>query len=132
MWGHPEDESALQDLAGSLLTNPHSGHAAWGSDASALEREAEARALTLAMCNAPAEEYECIFTSGATGWLPGRASFTRCISRRFGITLNGKLMSCCSMRENIHADVCTDYDTHAASTKGHATAGMHIMMRQLS
>lgn len=64
---HPEDASALQDLAGSLLTNPHSGHAAWGSDASALEREAEARALTLAMCNAPAEEYECIFTSGATG-----------------------------------------------------------------
>ena len=75
VWGHLEDVFALQDLAGSLLTNPHSGHAAWGSDASALEREAEARALTLAMCNAPAEEYECIFTSGATGWLPGKFSF---------------------------------------------------------
>ena len=85
---HRKDVLALQDLDGSLLTNPHSGHAAWGSDASALEREAEARALTLAMCNAPAEEYECIFTSGATGSLPSRACLTKCIGTRFGIILN--------------------------------------------
>jgi len=57
----------MQDLKESLYTNPHSGHSAWGSDVSATECEAEARALTLAMCNAPAEVYECIFTSGATG-----------------------------------------------------------------
>ena len=60
----------MQDLEGQLYTNPHSGHAAWGSDISAMDCEAEARAITLAMCNAPAEEYECIFTSGATGARP--------------------------------------------------------------
>ena len=57
----------MQDLEGKLYTNPHSGHVAWGDDIRAMECEAEARALTLAMCNAPAEDYECIFTSGATG-----------------------------------------------------------------
>lgn len=57
----------MQDLEGKLYTNPHSGHAAWGSDISAMDCEAEARALTLAMCHAKAEDYECIFTSGATG-----------------------------------------------------------------
>ena len=121
--------SALQDLSGSLLTNPHSGHAAWGSDASALEREAEARALTLAMCNAPAEEYECIFTSGATGRLSRKASFTRCISRRFGIILDREKMFCCGRLKSFHADLCTNNDIHIASTKGHAAAGMHVMMR---
>ena len=60
----------MQDLEGQLYTNPHSGHAAWGSDISAMDCEAEARALTLAMCNTPAEDYECIFTSGATGARP--------------------------------------------------------------
>ena len=60
-------EIDAQDLQGKLYTNPHSGHAAWGSDISAVDCEAEARALTLAMCHAPAEDYECVFTSGATG-----------------------------------------------------------------
>ena len=76
----------MQDLEGQLYTNPHSGHAAWGSDISAMDCEAEARALTLAMCNAPAEEYECIFTSGATGarhadYLPSPPSPACCCCR---------------------------------------------------
>jgi len=46
------------------MGNPHSLHSGptTGGDA-----EAKARQLTLDMCNASASEYDCIFTSGATG-----------------------------------------------------------------
>ncbi len=56
-----------QDLTRELFSNPHSGHAAWRGDASSTAVDAEARALTLEMCNASPEHYECIFVSGATG-----------------------------------------------------------------
>lgn len=56
-----------QDLNGELYSNPHSGHVAWRGDASSAAVDAEARALTLEMCNASPEDYECIFVSGATG-----------------------------------------------------------------
>ena len=66
--------SCLQDLATRLYTNPHSGHATWDGDPGTIEMEAQARALTLAMCRARSEDYECIFTSGATGALPTSCS----------------------------------------------------------
>ena len=84
----------MQDLRGNLYTNPHSGHAAWGSDISATECEAEARALTLAMCKASAEEYECIFTSGATGGLALASDCQHC-SLLLICSLNLQLLLCC-------------------------------------
>ncbi len=55
-----------QDLAGSVYGNPHTeaGGGGDGSSAAAIE---DARAATLAMCRASPADYECVFTSGATG-----------------------------------------------------------------
>ncbi len=61
--------STVQELGTQLYSNPHSGHVAWSGDANVSDAEAHARALTLAMCNASPQEYECIFVSGATGTL---------------------------------------------------------------
>lgn len=47
-----------------MMGNPHSG---WGGPAGYAAAAAEARAATLALCNASSADYECIFTSGATG-----------------------------------------------------------------
>lgn len=58
---------AMQDMAGSLYSNPHSLHGDLLGDRSSMAAEQEARRLVLAMCNAPPEQYTCIFTSGATG-----------------------------------------------------------------
>ena len=56
-----------QALRRHLFTNPHSQHGVESDLPSSAAAESDARALTLAMCNASAEDYECIFTSGATG-----------------------------------------------------------------
>lgn len=55
-----------QDLAGSVYGNPHTeaGGGGDGTSAAAIE---DARAATLAMCRASPADYECVFTSGATG-----------------------------------------------------------------
>ena len=47
-----------------MMGNPHSG---WGGPGGYTAVQAEARAATLALCNAAPADYECIFTSGATG-----------------------------------------------------------------
>ncbi len=56
----------MQDLETHLFGNPHSQHG-WSGNEGSAQAVAEARQLTLEMCNAPLGEYECIFTSGATG-----------------------------------------------------------------
>ena len=56
----------VQDLASNLFGNPHSQHG-WSGNEGSAQAVAEARQLTLQMCNAPLGEYECVFTSGATG-----------------------------------------------------------------
>ena len=60
----PSISNGTQDLSANVVGNPHSQHSEpeAGGDA-----EASARQLTLDMCNASASDYECIFTSGATG-----------------------------------------------------------------
>ena len=58
--------SSMQDLESHLFGNPHSQHG-WSGNEGAATAVAEARQLTLQMCNAPVGEYECVFTSGATG-----------------------------------------------------------------
>lgn len=58
----------VQDLASHLFGNPHSQHG-WSGNEGSAQAVAEARQLTLQMCNAPLGEYECVFTSGATGAL---------------------------------------------------------------
>ncbi len=58
----------VQDLASHLFGNPHSQHG-WSGNEGSAQAVAEARHLTLQMCNAPLGEYECVFTSGATGAL---------------------------------------------------------------
>eukprot|EP00884_Botryococcus_braunii_P022713 jgi/Botrbrau1/9125/Bobra.160_3s0002.1 len=58
----------FQVLASGVFGNPHSQHSlAQGINHAQLE--GEARALTLSMCKADPAEYECVFTSGATGAL---------------------------------------------------------------
>ena len=59
----------LQDLCADLLCNPHSTEGDGGSDwaGAGAGAAADARAATLALCNAPPDEYVCVFTSGATG-----------------------------------------------------------------
>ena len=47
-----------------MLGNPHSK---WGGPAGYSALDAAARQATLDMCGAPPGEYECIFTSGASG-----------------------------------------------------------------
>lgn len=56
----------VQDLESHLFGNPHSQHG-WSGNEGSATAVAEARQLTLDMCNAPLGQYECIFTSGATG-----------------------------------------------------------------
>ena len=53
-----------QEMAASVMGNPHSG---WGGPAGFAAIDEEAREATLRMCNAPAGAFVCIFTSGATG-----------------------------------------------------------------
>ena len=53
-----------------MYTNPHSQHGDMLGERSSTAADAEARRLVLDMCHAPAEEYVCIFTSGATGMVP--------------------------------------------------------------
>ncbi len=55
-----------QELTAGVYGNPHSQHGLLEGQGSAAA-EAEARALTLAMVNASPSDYECVFTSGATG-----------------------------------------------------------------
>lgn len=54
----------MQDMASSVIGNPHSS---WGGPGGFAAADAEARLATLHFCNAPAGEYVVIFTSGATG-----------------------------------------------------------------
>ena len=56
----------VQDLVSHLFGNPHSQHG-WSGNEGSAQAVTETRQLTLHMCNAPLGEYECIFTSGATG-----------------------------------------------------------------
>ena len=58
-----------QNLCGDLFSNPHSQPAGGAEDPDGPggAAAAEARAATLALCNAPPGEYVCVFTSGATG-----------------------------------------------------------------
>ena len=58
----------VQDMETHLFGNPHSQHG-WSGNEGSAQAVAEARQLTLQMCNAPLGEYECVFTSGATGAL---------------------------------------------------------------
>ena len=93
----------MQDLERKLYTNPHSGHAAWGSDISAMDCEAEARALTLALCHATAEDYECIFTSGATG-APEAASYL--VGVYSGLQWTAADSACCACGVGCTAGFC--------------------------
>ena len=54
----------VQDFGLEVLGNPHSQLDGGVGIAARME---EARRLTLQLCNAGADEYECVFTSGATG-----------------------------------------------------------------
>lgn len=65
----------VQDLESHLFGNPHSQHG-WSGNEGSATAVAEARRLTLQMCNAPVGDYECIFTSGATGDTTYLALFT--------------------------------------------------------
>lgn len=58
--------TVAQDLESHLFGNPHSQHG-WSGNVGSAAAVAEARQLTLEMCNAPLGEYECVFTAGATG-----------------------------------------------------------------
>ena len=57
----------MQDLKSHVYGNPHSLHGQMLGEVGSTSAEADARRLTLDMCNAPPGEYVCIFTSGATG-----------------------------------------------------------------
>ena len=52
-----------------LYTNPHSQHGLAEEGVGAAQAVQQARQLTLDMCHASAEDYDVIFTSGATGAL---------------------------------------------------------------
>ena len=54
----------VQVLSTSTLGNPHSLH---GGTQQGEDAESIGRRLTLDMCNADPKEYDCVFTSGATG-----------------------------------------------------------------
>lgn len=56
-----------QDLLGGLYGNPHSSYG-WAQHVSEAA-EARVRQLTLALCRADPQQYECVLTSGATGEL---------------------------------------------------------------
>lgn len=61
-------EAIKQDFGSHLFGNPHSQHG-WSGNVGSATAVAEARQLTLQMCNAPLGKYECVFTAGATGAL---------------------------------------------------------------
>ncbi|KAK9822750.1 hypothetical protein WJX74_003955 [Apatococcus lobatus] len=61
--------AAMQDMTHHLYTNPHSQHGLAEEGIGAAKAVQQARQLTLDMCQASAEDYEVIFTSGATGAL---------------------------------------------------------------
>lgn len=63
----------LRELSSSLHGNPHS-EAGWGESRSAAADAA--RLLTLQACGADTEQYECIFTSGATGGVVSKKSLS--------------------------------------------------------
>ena len=66
MLAHQQHVTGAQDLESHLFGNPHSQHG-WSGNIGSAAAVAEARQLTLKMCNAPLGEYECVFTAGATG-----------------------------------------------------------------
>lgn len=66
MLAHEQLIIVVQDLESHLFGNPHSQHG-WSGNVGSAAAVAEARQLTLKMCNAPLGEYECVFTAGATG-----------------------------------------------------------------
>ncbi|KAL3136431.1 hypothetical protein ABBQ38_005687 [Trebouxia sp. C0009 RCD-2024] len=68
MYTQAQIEAIKQDLGSHLFGNPHSQHG-WSGNVGSAAAVAEARHLTLQMCNAPLGEYECVFTAGATGAL---------------------------------------------------------------
>ncbi|KAL0050843.1 hypothetical protein WJX82_008290 [Trebouxia sp. C0006] len=68
LYSKSQIDAFQQDLASHLFGNPHSQHG-WSGNEGSAQAVAEARQLTLQMCNAPLGEYECVFTSGATGAL---------------------------------------------------------------
>ncbi|DBA86842.1 TPA: hypothetical protein ACH3X2_005421 [Trebouxia sp. C0005] len=68
LYSKSQIDAFRQDLASHLFGNPHSQHG-WSGNEGSAQAVAEARQLTLQMCNAPLGEYECVFTSGATGAL---------------------------------------------------------------
>ena len=72
--------TSAQDLCGDLVSNPHSQPAGGAEDPDGLgsAAAAEARAATLALCNAPPGEYVCVFTSGATG-MPRGGRIPQCL-----------------------------------------------------
>ncbi|KAK9867044.1 hypothetical protein WJX84_002335 [Apatococcus fuscideae] len=59
----------MQDMTSHLYSNPHSQHGLVGEGVGAATAVQQARQLTLDMCQASAEDYDVIFTSGATGAL---------------------------------------------------------------
>ncbi len=62
----PSKPLSVQDMQSHVYGNPHSLQS-WAPMEGSAQAVAEARRLTLEMCNASAADYECIFTSGATG-----------------------------------------------------------------
>lgn len=77
IYRHSDSSDALQAFKTGVFGNPHSQHNGL-LDAAATEDEA--RKLTLGMCNASAAEYECIFTSGATGIALAFLTFVKTLS----------------------------------------------------
>ena len=67
-----------------MLGNPHSK---WGGPAGFSAIDAAARQVTLDMCGAAPGEYECVFTSGATG--TSRRLLRRICSRGLDVMTSG-------------------------------------------
>lgn len=73
-----------QDLLSTLHGNPHSSYG-WAQHASEAAAE-RVRQLTLALCQADPQHYECVLTSGATGavhsrqWLSSPGPAWPCLS----------------------------------------------------
>ncbi|KAK9807865.1 hypothetical protein WJX72_011591 [[Myrmecia] bisecta] len=88
LYSETQMQAVMQDYMVNMYSNPHSQHAGFGERGSA-DAEADARAMTLAMCNASPAEYECIFTSGATAALKLVAdSFPWAAGSQFAYTLD--------------------------------------------
>ncbi|KAK9839312.1 hypothetical protein WJX81_007091 [Elliptochloris bilobata] len=69
LYSEEQLRAVAEELCGDLYSNPHSQPSGAAEDPSGPggSAAAEARAATLALCNAPLDEYVCVFTSGATG-----------------------------------------------------------------